>query len=132
MKFRLFLLTLVLIVACTAARANTTFSDEETTRKNDIAGGVMHTDTKKPLSNVSVTAYSAAKKEKVVYTDANGNYSFCELKSGTYKLVFEKEGLKKVVRNKVMLHSDEALQLNIEMDDEENFQLLPATIFDLN
>lgn len=132
MKFRLFFLTLVLIVACTAARANTTFSDEETTRKNDIAGGVMHTDTKKPLSNVSVTAYSAAKKEKVVYTDANGNYSFCELKAGTYKLVFEKEGLKKVVRNKVMLHSDEALQLNIEMDDEENFQLLPATIFDLN
>lgn len=110
--------------------ANTAFSDEKTNKKNDIVGGVIHTETKKPLSNVSVTAYSAVKKEKVVYTDANGNYSFDELKAGTYKLVFEKEGLKKVVRKKViMLHSDEGFQLNIEMENEENFQLLPGTIF---
>jgi hypothetical protein len=128
-------LTIVFTAVAVTTRANNTNppsagTNGEETRKNDIAGGVIHTDTKKPLSNVSVTAYSSAKKEKVVYTDANGNYSFNELKAGTYKLVFEKDGLKRVTREKVVIRPDEGCQLNVEMDDEAEFQLLPGSIFD--
>jgi len=90
MKLKTLLVTVLFSAAALCARANTSpgAGEENENKKNDIAGGVIHADTKKPLLNVSVTAYSANKKEKVVITDANGNYSFCELKSGTYKLVF--------------------------------------------
>jgi hypothetical protein len=93
---------------------------------------VSHIDSKKPLSNVSVTAYSISKKEKVVYTDAHGYYSFNELKAGTYRLVFEKEGYRKVTREKVIIRPDEGFQLNIEMDEEKEFKILPGSFFDFN
>jgi hypothetical protein len=132
MKFKLFFLTIVLTAAAFTASANNTDPTSEETKKTDIAGGVIHTDTKKPLSNVSVTAYSAAKKEKVVYTDANGNYSFDELKAGTYKLVFEKTGYKKIVREKVIIRPDEGCQLNVEMDSENEMQILPGSLFNFD
>jgi uncharacterized surface anchored protein len=133
MKFKLLFLTLLLAAAGISARANNTTPGTPTgeeTKKTDIAGGVIHADTKKPLSNVSVTAYSSTKKEKVVYTDANGNYSFSELKAGTYKLVFEKDGFKKLVKEKVTIRLDEGCQLNVELDDEAEFQIIPGAIFD--
>jgi len=135
MKYKLFLLTLVFTATAFVARANNTdpsVDNGEENKKTDIAGGVIHTDTKKPLSNVVVTAYSTTKKEKVVYTDANGFYSFSELKAGTYKLVFEKDGYKKVTREKVTIRPDEGCQLNIEMDEEKEFQILPGSFFDFD
>ncbi|MFL5808288.1 MAG: carboxypeptidase-like regulatory domain-containing protein [Flavisolibacter sp.] len=130
MKFKLLLLTLAFSASAVFARANNTSPGTgEETKKNDIAGGVIHADTKKPLSNVSVTAYSINKKEKVVLTDASGNYSFSELKPGTYKLIFEKEGFRKVTREKVTIRSDEGYLLNIEMSDEEDFKMIPQIMF---
>lgn len=135
MKFKLLFLTLVFTAAAITTRANTSFSSainglNNETRKSDIAGGVIHADTKKPLSNVTVTAYSATKKEKVVYTDANGNYSFTELKAGTYKLVFEKDGLKKVTKEKVVIQPEGGCMLNVEMDNDDEFLILPGSLFD--
>jgi uncharacterized surface anchored protein len=136
MKLKILLLTFFFSAATLIARANTGPGTGEETIKNDIVGGVMHADTKKPLNNVSVTAYttSSAKKEKVVLTDGNGNYSFNDLKPGTYKIVFEKEGFKKIIREKVTIRSDEGFQLNIEMAEEAAFQILPGGLFfsDLN
>ena len=134
MKYKLFFLTIAFTAFAFIARANTTdpSGNGEENKKTDLAGGVIHTDTKKPLGNVSVTAYSTSKKEKVVYTDANGYYSFDELKAGTYKLVFEKEGYKKVTREKVTIRPDEGCQINIEMDEEKEFQILPGSFFDFD
>jgi hypothetical protein len=130
MKFKLLLLTLVFSASAILARANNTSPGTgEDTKKNDIAGGVIHAETKKPLSNVSVTAYSTTKKEKVVLTDASGNYSFSELKPGTYKLIFEKDGFRKVTKEKVTIRPDEGCQLNIEMSDEEDFKIIPQIMF---
>jgi hypothetical protein len=134
MKFKLLLLTLLFSTAACVARASDTAiygtpGTGEENKKTDIAGGVIHADTKKPLANVSVTAYSINKKEKVVLTDGTGSYSFNELKPGTYKLVFEKTGFKKVTKEKVMIKSDEGCQLNVEMDEEEEFQIMPGQLF---
>jgi hypothetical protein len=123
---------MLFVVAAFAARANSTDPTAEENKKADIAGGVLHTDTKKPLSNVSVTAYSATKKEKVVYTDAKGYYSFDELKGGTYRLVFEKDGYKKVTREKVTIRPDEGCQLNVEMHEEKEFEILPGSFFNFD
>ncbi len=128
MKCKWLLLTLLFSATAFIARANATppGAGTEENKKIDIAGGVLHSETKKPLGNVNVIAYSASKKEKAVLTDGNGNYSFNDLKPGTYKLVFEKDGFKRVTKDKVLIRSDEGCQLNIMMDEEDAFQILPG------
>lgn len=127
MKFKSLLLTTILSFFTCLAYATPGTGGE--TKKADIAGGVFHATTRKPLPNVSVTAYSATKKEQVVLTNTNGNYSFEDLKSGTYKLIFEKNGYKKVIKEKVTIRSDEGSQLNIEMGEHSEFIIMPGLLF---
>ena len=110
------------------ARANNGPGNGEECAKKDIGGGVVNADNRKPLSNVVVTAYTNSKKEKAVTTDNSGNYSFNDLKPGTYKLVFEKSGFKKVTKDKVVIRGDEGSMLNIEMDEETEFPIIPGQL----
>lgn len=128
MKYKLFLLTCFAALASFWASASDLPPGvgENDASKADVVGGVYHIDTKKPLENVSVTVYSASKKEKVVITDANGAYSFADLKPGTYKFVFEKGGYKKVTREKIIAKTDEAHQLNINMEAHSAFDFMPG------
>jgi hypothetical protein len=98
----------------------------EKVKKTDISGGVVDTDSKKPISNVSVTAVALNKKEKVAFTDVNGNFSFDDLKPGTYKFVFEKTGYKKQAREKTLVRVDEALLLNISLEEHSTFDFMPG------
>jgi hypothetical protein len=125
MKPKAFLLLLFMTLAC-FAKANTTGTGEESIKKADILGGVYNHDSKRPLSSVIVTVYSAARKEKVVFTDAEGLYAFDDLKAGTYKFVFEKDGYKKVTREKVVVQPDSGVQLNIEMSKHTAFEFIPG------
>ena len=133
MKSKLLLLTLAFSFTALLANANNGGQSGpglgEENKKNDIGGGVVNAETRKPISNVNVIAYANSKKEKTVLTDANGNYFFDDLKPGTYKLVFEKNGYRKVVKEKVTIRSDEGCQVNIEMQDEDDLQIIPGTIF---
>lgn len=124
---KLLLLSSSFLLFAAIAKANTGPAEaNDATKKNDINGGVFHSETKKTISNVSVTAYLTSKKEKTVITDSNGNYAFDDLKPGTYKLVFEKQGYKKVTKDKVMIRTDEGFRLNIEMVEEEDFDFMPG------
>lgn len=80
-----------------------------------VNGTVLDMDSRKPLKDVNITAILQSKKEKVVSTDVNGGFSFIMLKPGTYKLVFEKEGYKKVIKEKVEVKEKTPLQINVEM-----------------
>ena len=51
-----------------------------------------------------------------------------ELKAGVYKFVFEKAGFKKVTKDKVVVRTDEAFQLNIEMIQDNGFDLMPSPL----
>ena len=95
-------------------------------KKDDLLGMVTNADTKKPLKDVTVTAYLVSKKEKMVLTDDTGNFAFDELKPGTYKFVFEKSGFKKVTREKVTVKPDEGFQLNIEMFESGGYDITPS------
>ena len=129
MKLKILFFTLVLSATACVAKANATPGTGEESKKTDIAGGVIHSETRKPISNVNVVAYVANKKEKVVTTDIHGNYSFSDLKPGTYKLVFEKDGYKKLIRDKVQIRGDEEFQLNVELNEVESFLMMPGLIF---
>jgi hypothetical protein len=126
MKFKHFLpLFIFLLVSCCANAAATPPGDENA-KKNDLIGGVYNSDTKKPLGNVTVTAFSANKKEKTVLTDASGSFYFNDLKPGAYKLVFEKDGFRKVVKEKNINRADESLDLNIQMEEHKAYDFTPG------
>lgn len=118
-----YVLSCILILFFSAAMANTDDGTENppviTTGDNiDIQllnGVVLDMDSRKPLKDVNITAILQSKKEKVVSTDINGGFSFIMLKPGTYKLVFEKEGYKKVVKDKVEVKEKTPVQMNVEM-----------------
>jgi hypothetical protein len=128
MKFKLLLLTFSALLATSWAIASDgpPRDGETEVKKTDVVGGVMHSETKKPLNSVTITAYSAQKKEKVVQSDANGNFSFDDLRPGTYKFVFEKQGFKKVTREKTIVRVDEGHQLNIMMEEHVAFDFTPS------
>ncbi len=95
-------------------------------KKEELNGVVIHSETKKPLKDVTVTAYLVSKKEKIELTDEDGGFAFDELKPGTYKFVFEKAGYRKITKEKVVIRTDEAFQLNIEMIENSDYEIMPS------
>jgi hypothetical protein len=124
MKSKLLLLIGVAAFGFNAAHASG--NEPGNGKKNDINGSVTESANKKPVSEVNVTAYLLSKKEKAVTTDDVGNYAFDDLKPGTYKFVFEKLGYRKVVKEKVVIKTDETFQMNIEMIQNNDFDLVPT------
>jgi uncharacterized membrane protein len=123
MKPKTLLLTATFVLGSLIAKANV---DPDPGKKDDIMGSVMNAEGKRPLKDVSITAYLSSKKEKVVITDGTGAYAFDDLKPGIYKFVFEKEGYKKVVKEKVTVKVDEAFQLDIEMLLDNAADVMPS------
>jgi hypothetical protein len=126
MKPKIFLLA-VCLMGFAVAKANTDSDPGNDKRRIDELNGIiLQSDSKKPLKDVTITAYSVSKKEKIVWTDDAGNYAFDELKPGTYKFVFEKAGYKRVTKEKVVIKTDETFQLNIEMIENNDLELQPS------
>ena len=119
-----FLLLAISLMGFAAAKASPAGPGEG--KKDELNGFVIHADSKKPLKDVSVTAILVSKKEKVVITDDEGSFAFDELKPGTYKFVFEKAGFKKITKEKVVIKTDEAFQLNIEMIESSDYEIMPS------
>lgn len=70
----------------------------------------------KPVKDVSIKAVAEESKEHVLATsDMNGGYSLQLLKPGTYKLIFEKDGYKKIIKDKVKVGVKEIPNVDIEM-----------------
>ena len=124
MKTKTLLLISMFLLGTFMVKAND--NDPGVGKKQDILGSVLSAEGKKPLKDVSVTAYLSTKKEKIVITDGTGAYSFDDLKPGVYKFVFEKEGFKKVIKEKVCVKVDEAFQMDIEMLEDNAADLMPS------
>lgn len=126
MKQKLIMFSFCLFGFVIARANNGTSCDPEPGKKNEINGTVIQLENKKPLKGVMVTAVLASKKEKVIVTEDNGEYAFDELKSGTYKFIFEKAGFKKITKDKVVIKTDEAFLLNIEMIEADDHEIMPS------
>ncbi len=90
-----------------------------------LSGKVFKEDSRKPLQNVTVTAILLNKKEKFTYTDTDGEFGLEELKPGIYKIIFEKDGYRKVVKDKVTVKTNEPIQMIVEMEYLE-YPLVPS------
>lgn len=121
-----FILLAISLLGFVVVKANVAIPGPGEGKKDDINGTVIHSENKKPLEGVCVTAILISKKEKAVLTEEDGGYSFDELKPGTYKFVFEKAGFRKITKEKVVIKTDEAFQLNIEMIELSDFEIMPS------
>jgi hypothetical protein len=126
MKQKLIMLSLSLLGFVFARANNDDPTEPGKGKKDEVNGFVFHAENKKPLSGVTVTAILVSKKEKVVVTEEDGGYAFDELKSGTYKFIFEKAGFKKTTKEKVVIKTDEAFQMNIEMIEANEYEIMPS------
>jgi Carboxypeptidase regulatory-like domain len=125
MKQKLFMLAISLL-GFVVAKASDAGPGPGDGKKDEVNGVVLNSETKKPLKDVSVTAILISKKEKIVLTEEDGGYAFDELKPGTYKFIFEKVGFKKITKEKVVVKTNEAFQLNIEMIESNDFEIMPS------
>lgn len=125
MKHKFLLLITTLVTGCLNASASGIDPVDPVKGVNELSGTIIDAETRKPMKEVTVTAYTANKKEKLVFTDEFGRFEFDELKTGIYKIVFEKEGYRKVTREKVSLKSEEASFLKIEMVESGGYDLMP-------
>ncbi len=123
MKPRAMLLTAGLLGFVTAQATN---DDPIIGKKDEMNGVVLHAETKKPLKDVSVTAYLASKKEVKVTTDEAGGFAFDELKPGVYKFVFEKAGFRKITKEKIVIKEDETLRISIELSEAAYMDIMPS------
>jgi Carboxypeptidase regulatory-like domain len=114
------------LMGFTAANASEDPAEPGTGRKDELNGVVVHGETKKALKDVTVTAILISKKEKVEYTDEEGGFSFDELKPGVYKFVFEKAGFRKIIKDKVVIKTDDAFQMHIEMIENSDYDIMPS------
>lgn len=126
MKPKFLLLTLIGVLGCLFSNAKKTDPINPGKGIYEMNGNVVDADTKKPLKDVTITAYTASKKEKHVLTDELGNYGFDDLKPGTYKIVFERDGYKKVTKDKIVIKPDETFLMNIEMFGSSELDLMPS------
>jgi hypothetical protein len=95
----------------------------------DLNGLIIAAETGKPIKDVNIVAYNNSKKEKSVTSNTTGNFSLTDLKPGIYKFVFTKEGYEKVIREKMVLKSNEGYRLTIQMFEEENvFDMVPSPL----
>jgi hypothetical protein len=123
MKIKLLFLSSIAIGASLFVNANNG-TGKDYTKKSDIMGCVKHSNTKKPLKDVCITAYMSSKKEQVIVTGESGSYSFENLKPGVYKFVFQKDGFRKVTKDKVFIKTDNGFQMNVEMPETEDFNFM--------
>ena len=125
MRSKIILLA-VSLLGFVVAKANTIDPADGNGKKDDLNGTVVYSETKKPIKDVTITAYLLSKKEKSVITDEEGNFAFDELKPGTYKFIFEKAGFKRITKDKVVIKSDEGFQMKIEMIENADFDIMPS------
>lgn len=133
MKVKLLLLLLTCCFACTAVHARNCNKnpDPVNKKKKDFVNGIVsHATNKRPLKDVLVTAYlnTDSKKEVSVQTDEAGNYSFDGLKPGTYKLVFEKTGFRRVTKEKIIIKEEDNVKLNIDLAEISHQIMMPSPL----
>jgi hypothetical protein len=120
--------SLKLLVTCLLLSTATEVSAENKVGPESVFGKIFSDETSKPLKDVTITAVLLNKKEKYTISDIDGEYGLSELKPGVYKFIFEKDGYRKVVKDKVTIKSNTPIEMNIEMEQSMYFDLAPSPL----
>jgi hypothetical protein len=116
------LFTFVLLTSASQIHAEKKLASEM------VFGKIFSDETSKPLKDVTITAVLLNKKEKYTISDADGEFGLTELKPGVYKIIFEKDGYRKIVKDKITVKANSQIELNIEMEQNMYFDLAPSPL----
>jgi hypothetical protein len=90
-----------------------------------IVGTVVAADSKRPVTDVVVTATSPnLLGEQIVVTDAQGQYRIPQLPPGIYSLRFDKESFKPFTRSEIQLRLERTIRVNVELLPEHMSETL--------
>lgn len=120
--------SLKLLITCLLLTGATQVHAEITKPSESLFGKIFSEESNKPLKDVTITAVLLNKKEKFTLSDTDGEYGISELKPGVYKIIFEKDGYRKVVKEKVTIKANTPIELNIEMEQGLFFDLAPSPL----
>jgi hypothetical protein len=118
--------SLKLLITCLLLTGATQVNAESNRPSESVFGKIFSEDSNKPLKDVTITAVLLNKKEKFTLSDTEGEYGISELKLGVYKIIFEKDGYRKVVKDKVTIKANSQVEMNIEMEQNSFFNLAPS------
>jgi len=81
-----------------------------------------------PLKDVTVTIYTEDNQEIVLHTDKKGSFSIGDLKPGTYKMVFTKNGYQKITRQRVVIKENEGFMVKLQMQENDPLHIFPSPL----
>lgn len=84
-----------------------------------LSGTVLDAETKKPLTEVTITIKSPGKADQSVTTDCAGNFKMPQLAQGTYTLKFDKVNYQSAEKTNVAVRTT-TVKINFELWQQED------------
>ena len=117
--FRFLLLLLALLPLSNCVFAN---QDGDGTKESIITGSVSDAVSKKPVKGVTISIASKDKVEKLVTTDASGQFIIPKLPAGEVTIILEKKGYKTYRKEKFVIKEGTQVKIKVDMSNEKEHE----------
>lgn len=96
--------------------------DGDGTKASVISGSVSDASSKKPVKGVTISIASKDKIEKLVTTDASGQFVIPKLSAGEVTIILEKKGYKTYRKEKFVIREGMQVKIKIDMSNEKEVE----------
>ena len=119
-RFKIFILILGLLPLSNCVFAS---QDGDGTKESMISGSVSDASSKKPVKGVTISITTAKDKvEKLVTTDASGQFIIPKLPAGEVTIILEKKGYKTYRKEKFVIREGMQVKLKVDMSNEREHE----------
>jgi hypothetical protein len=116
---RFFILLVALLPLSNCVFAN---QDGDGTKESIITGSVSDAVSKKPVKGVTISIASKDKVEKLVTTDASGQFIIPKLPAGEVTIILEKKGYKTYRKEKFVIKEGTQVKIKVDMSNEKEHE----------
>ena len=116
---RFFILLVALLPLSNCVFAN---QDGDGTKESIITGSVSDAVSKKPVKGVTISIASKDKVEKLVTTDASGQFIIPKLPAGEVTIILEKKGYKTYRKEKFVIKEGTQVKIRVDMSNEKEHE----------
>lgn len=116
---KIVLLSGLMICSGTAAIAGNGKQEKKGGEPTLVSGVVSDADSKKPVSEVTVSISAKGQDKKVLVTDKEGNFKSGQLIAGEVTITLEKKGYRTFKKENVIIKDGASLKLIVELEQQE-------------
>jgi hypothetical protein len=117
LRFLILLVALLPLSNCVFAN-----QDGDGTKESIITGSVSDAVSKKPVKGVTISIASKDKVEKLVTTDASGQFIIPNLPAGEVTIILEKKGYKTYRKEKFVIKEGTQVKIRVDMSNEKEHE----------